>query len=353
MILAGGSGSRFWPLSRSKRPKQFLSLAAEGESLLQATARRILPLVGESGVRVIANGSLIPLIRQHVPFAGIIEEPEARNTAACVGLAAVAALAEGAGDDPVLVVLPADHAVLDEVGLRTALSEAISVARSADVLVTIGIKPTHPHTGYGYVKMGSHLSGRAYRVDRFYEKPNAQRAEKYLEEGGFSWNSGMFVWRARVILEAFKSHLPEMYRGLMQIQNELTTSGAGVHQSRVADIFAEFESTSIDFGVLEHAKNCVVIDAAPFGWSDVGSWDQWSEVFESDTRGNCLDGDVLAIDSDNCVVKAHDRLVAAVGLKNIVIIDSGDALLVVHRDSVQDVRKVVAELKARGRNNLV
>lgn len=351
VILAGGQGSRFWPLSRVKLPKQFLSVSENGESLIQATVRRVEPLVGRDNICVVANDSLRPTILEHVPHAQVVVEPEARNTAACIGLAAVAALAGAKGGDPVLIVLPADHAVKDEDRLRAALSEAVDQARDNDVLVTIGIPPTHPNTGYGYIKRGEAFSGRTHRVDRFYEKPNLQRAERYLEAGGYSWNSGMFVWRASVVLEAFREHLPAMYAGLVAIREEIE---AGRPTSpRVAELFARFESISIDFGILEHARNCLVINAEEFGWNDVGSWDQWAENFATDTEGNLIKGDAIAIDSTGCVVRAQDRLIAAVGLKDVVVIDSGDALLVVSRDHVQDVRKVVSELKQRGRKELI
>jgi mannose-1-phosphate guanylyltransferase len=247
-------------------------------------------------------------------------------------------------------MLPSDHTVSDEVKLQSAIRQAIEVARASDALVTIGIPPTHPHTGYGYIKRGAPVSSRAYQVDRFYEKPSLERAQKYLEQGGFSWNSGMFVWRAKTILEAFKAHLPAMHSGLMEISCEL--AGAA-DAGKIATIFSKFESTSIDFGVLEHAKNCVVIDAEPFGWSDVGSWDQWAESFSSDEQGNLVQGDAVVIDSSHCVVRSNDRLIAAVGLKDVIIVDSGDALLIVSHKHVQDVRKVVAELKARGRGDLI
>jgi mannose-1-phosphate guanylyltransferase len=352
VILAGGQGSRFWPLSRSAKPKQFLSISENGESLIQSTARRVSPLVGSENVRVIAHSGLHSLIKEHVPAAQILQEPSARNTAACIGLAAVYALVESPEIDPVMVVLPADHAVKDEERLREALSEAIRSAAADDVLVTIGIPPTSPHTGYGYIKRGETLSGRAYRVERFYEKPSLERAQKYLEEGGFSWNSGMFVWRAGVVLKAFEAYLPEMYSGLMKIK-ALLESARPEGLAEIDEIFSTLQSTSIDFGVLEHARNCVVIEAEEFGWNDVGSWDQWAENFSTDGDGNLIRGEAVVIDSTSCVIKSQGRLIAAVGLKDVVVIDSGDALLVVARDSVQEVRKVVEELKRRERKDLI
>jgi mannose-1-phosphate guanylyltransferase len=353
VVLAGGQGSRFWPLSRCSKPKQFLSMGTDGESLIQATVRRVESLVEKGRVMVLASDRLAPLVREHVPQAHLVIEPEARNTAACIGLSAVVALLNRDRSDPVLVTLPADHTVSDEEGLRRALSEAIEIAKTTETLVTIGIPPASAHTGYGYIKRGDAISGRAYRVDRFFEKPNQQRAEKYLEQGGYSWNSGMFVWRASVILAAFKELMPEFYASLEEIRAALKDGERLGESAVISGIFSQLESISIDFGVLEHARNCVVIDAEPFGWNDVGSWDQWAESFVTDDDGNLVHGDALVIDSKSCVVRSEGRLIAAVGLEDIVVVDSGDAILVVSREHVQDVRKVVAELKARKRFELI
>jgi mannose-1-phosphate guanylyltransferase len=351
-VLAGGQGSRFWPMSRSSRPKQFLSIKESGESLVQSTVRRVEGIVDPGSIWVVSNPGLVRLITEHVPHARIVCEPVARNTAPCVGLAALHALLDSQGGDPVMVVLPADHAVRDEEKLRSALREAIQHARHSKVLVTIGIPPTRPHTGYGYIKRGAVIDGRTYKVQRFFEKPNLERATKYVEDGSYAWNSGMFVWRASVILEAFKAFLPTMYDGLMEIKGLLEAGMTPAGQQQFEHLFAGFESISIDFGVLEHARNCLVVAAEEFGWNDVGSWDQWAESFAADAEGNLLEGDSLIIDSARCVVRADKRLIAAVGLEDTIIIDAGDALLVVSRERVQDVRKVVEELRRRGRSEL-
>lgn len=347
VILAGGQGARFWPISRRTRPKQFLSINASGESLIQATARRIEPLAGKQNLLVVTGDQLIDLVREHVPNARIIGEPIARNTAASIGLAAAVV----AKEDPKAVVacFPADHAVTDEPKLLAVLREAVTLAQAHDVLVTIGIRPSFPHTGYGYMKRGAAISGNGYAVSRFYEKPNLERAKRYFESGEFFWNSGMFVWRAEVILAAIKEFMPQLHAGLMRIQDAL---GTPKESEVMREVFNDLESISIDFGVLEHARNCALLAAEPFGWNDVGSWDAWAENFEKDQMNNLLHGDVIVIDSKDCVVHSQKRLTAVIGAQDLVIIDSGDAVLVCPRSHVQDVRKIVDELKRRGRDNL-
>lgn len=358
VVMAGGQGTRFWPVSRTACPKQFLVVSESGESLIQATVRRVEPLVGKERTWVLSNENLLPLLDKHVPGIHVVCEPMARNTAACIGLAAVHCLSKMKGEDPCLVVLPADHAIKDDEKLRDTLARGIQIAKQKDVLVTVGIPPTHPHTGYGYIKRGAPIDGPVSKVERFYEKPSLERATKYLESGKYSWNSGMFVWRCSVILEAFQEFLPEMHAGLMAIKALIdAANGSGTlsadSQKSIERIFSSFESVSIDFGILEHARNCVVVEAEEFGWNDVGSWDQWAENFAHDSNGNLIKGDAVVIDSNRCVVQSKQRLVAVVGLQDVVIIDTGDALLVVGRESVQDVRKVVEELKQRGRTDVL
>lgn len=346
--MAGGQGSRFWPVSRRSMPKQFLSISSNGESLIAATARRARALCKTENLHVVTNLAQRKLVEQHVPEAGIICEPVARNTAAAIGYAALHV--RKASPDAVMVVLAADHAVKDEAGLCRALSEAVEVAGKQDALVTIGIKPEFPHTGYGYIKRGKKISGRAYEVARFFEKPSAERARSYMESGEYFWNSGMFAWKAEVILRAIEAHMPELHAGLMRIDRALGSSGEA---QIAAEVFAGLDCISIDFGVVEHARNCCMIAAEPFGWSDVGSWDAWSEHFHADKQGNLALGDALLVDCKNCVVRSEKRFTAVVGGDNLIIIDSGDALLVCPRGQVQDVKKVVDELKRLGREELI
>lgn len=347
-ILAGGQGSRFWPVSRMQRPKQFLSVSSDGESLIQSTSRRVVPLVSEENIWIVTNVVHEPMIKEHVPYAKIISEPIGRNTAAAIGLAALHA----AYEDPetVLLCLPADHAVSDEEKLRQTLTDVVTLAKEKDLLVTVGIPPTRPDTGYGYIQRGDEIGKNAYRVNRFFEKPSLSRAEKYIEQGGFYWNSGMFGWRASVVLAAIEEFLPALYALLEELRPYI---GTDQEEQQTAEVYEKMESISIDFGIMEHARNTAMVEARPYGWNDVGSWDAWAEHFDTDGDGNLLHGDTLAIDSKNCVVSSKDKLIALVGARDLIVIDSGDALLVCPRESVQDVRKVVKVLKEKGRKDLV
>jgi len=348
VILAGGQGTRFWPMSRTKKPKQFLSISQSGESLIQSTARRVLGLTTKDNFVVMTNIMHKGLINSHLPYARVICEPMIRNTAPSIGLAAIHLTQND--KDPVMLVLPADHAVSNEEGLLTALKEAVNCAAKSEVLVTLGIQPVVPHTGYGYIKKGKPLHGNAFNVGRFFEKPNHERAIKYFESGEFLWNSGMFAWRASTILKSIQKFMPELYDGLIRIKEVI---GTAQEASVTSEVFEACESSSIDFGVLEHARNCAVIASAPFGWNDVGSWDAWAEHFDKDENGNLRYGDAVVIDGKNCVVHSQNRLIAVLGLSDLVVIDAGDAMLVCPRGRVQDVRKVVDELQRLKRAELI
>ena len=346
-ILAGGQGTRFWPISRKDRPKQFLSICTSGESLISATAKRATPLCGKENLFVVTNDLHSKHVAEHVPDAQIICEPIARNTAASIGFAAIHILKKDPGG--VMIALPADHAVKDEDKLREVLNEAVEVAKAHDYLVTVGIQPLYPHTGYGYIRRGVQLVGNSYRVHRFYEKPNLERAEDYCEAGDYYWNSGMFVWRAEVIINSIKQYLPDLYQGLMKINDAL---GSPDEQQVTKEVFSGLDPISIDFGILEHANNCAVVVAKDFGWNDVGSWDAWADHFSTDSDGNLIHGEALTIDSRHCVIHSEHKLTAVVGAEDIIVIDSGDALLVCPRSKVQDVKKVVDELRSQGKDEL-
>ncbi|NLF24791.1 MAG: NTP transferase domain-containing protein [Deltaproteobacteria bacterium] len=348
VILAGGQGARFWPVSRKQHPKQFLSINPSGESLIQVTLRRTLPLASSEDALIVTNVAHRDLVEKHLPGVRLICEPFARNTAAAIGLAALYIRRESPG--AVMIVLPADHAVKDEERLRSTYRAAIKVALERDALVTLGIKPESAHTGYGYIKRGEPLDGEAYEVEGFYEKPSLERAQSYFRSPDFFWNSGMFIWRAEVILAAIAKHMPSLHQGLARIEAALGTPD---EQGEIAEVFSSLESTSIDFGVLEHAQNCVVIACEPFGWSDIGSWDVWAEHFPADQAGNTVLGEGLLIDAHGCVVHSEHKLTAVLGVDNLMVIETEDALLVCPRDQAQEVKKIVEMLKAKGREDLI
>lgn len=345
IIMAGGSGTRFWPLSRKSRPKQFLPLASDAP-LIVDTAARLAGLVKPEAVRVVcgpvhakASFRLLP----DVPRRNIVVEPVARNTAPAIALAAL----HVAREDPkgVMVVLPSDHHVADPKAFRAAIRKAEKVARKG-ALVTLGIQPTRPETGYGYVKVGAPLEKTqgASAVDAFVEKPDLATAKRYLKSGRYLWNGGIFVFRADAILEALRNHLPEMTEGLAAIAEVLGTRKEAATLSRV---FPRFPSISIDYGVMEKADNLAVV-GGDFGWSDVGSFAALPEVRPADEQGNVISGKgAVVLDSEGCVVISEKRPIAVVGMKDTVVVDTGDTLLVVPKDRAQEVRKAVDAFKTR------
>jgi mannose-1-phosphate guanylyltransferase len=349
IILAGGSGTRFWPLSRMKRPKQFLKLVT-GRPLLAETFHRVEALCPSARTWVVCGEDHQDGVRAalpDLPAAHLLVEPAARNTAPAIGLAAVYARAED--PDAMLIVLPSDHHVARPEAFRAALEVAAQAAARGDLL-TLGIRPTRAETGYGYLRRGDPRAGGAYAVDAFVEKPDAVTAQRYLQDSAYCWNAGIFVFRADAILAALARHMPKVFEGLEQIARALP-GGGGPAAAREA--FPRMPSISIDYGVMEpeaNGANRIALVPGDFGWSDVGSFAALPEVRELDARGNALAGDTLAVDCDDCVVLSEgDRLVAAVGLRGLCIVDAGDALLVVPRDRAQDVRAAVEALRKQGR----
>ncbi|MGZ6142965.1 MAG: mannose-1-phosphate guanylyltransferase [Myxococcales bacterium] len=320
VILAGGSGTRFWPLSRVKKPKQFLPLVT-GKTLIAETFARVQPIC--DAVWVVCGRDHEAAVKAEVPQARVIVEPAAKNTAPAIALACRAVQREDPG--ATIAVLPSDHHIARPDAFREALELAASASQKGDLL-TIGIKPTRAETGYGYLRRGAARGDGTYAVEAFVEKPDAATAQRYLQDPAYAWNAGIFVFRADAMLDALQRH------GL---------GGA----------FEQMPSISIDYGVMEHESRIALVPG-DFGWSDVGSFAALPEVRALDARGNALSGDALAVDCDDCVVLSEgSRLVAAVGLSGLCIVDAGDALLVVPRDRAQDVRAVVDALKAQGRGD--
>ena len=355
VIMAGGSGSRLWPLSRQLNPKQFLALADAQLSMLQATIRRLdglevgLPrLICNEQHRFLAAEQLRQLGMEQ---ANILLEPVGRNTAPAIALAALQALGEA--DDPLLLVLAADHLIQDVAAFHASIRSALPLA-AAGKLVTFGIVPTHPETGYGYIEKGHALADDGYVVNRFVEKPDLATARDYLASGDHFWNSGMFLFRARRYLEALARFQPAM---LTACRAALAGGAQDMHFTRVdAQAFAACPEDSIDYAVMEPLCNAaegsssdvamVPLDA---GWSDIGSWSALWEVGARDADGNLFKGDVLGQATRNSYVHADSRLVATVGVEDLVIVETQDAVLVAHKDQVQDVKQIVERLKRNGR----
>ncbi len=337
VVLAGGSGTRLWPLSRMHAPKQFLQLAGD-QTLFEATVARLRPLLDDTQVLVVsgedvAKGEGYRLLQ---PFKTLIE-PAARNTAPAIGIAALQCLREG--DDPVMVVLPSDHLIRDIPAFHKALEIAIEAARGGK-LVTFGIYPTAPETGFGYIR--SQPGSDVQRVLEFREKPDRMTAEQFLASGDYFWNSGMFVWRASAILAAIREHVPQLGIALDKIRDD---QGPDL-QGSIRRNFAACPSVSIDKGVLEKSADVFMVPGK-FGWSDVGSWDAVYDVSEKDAARNVEQGNVLQFDCKNSHFRSESRLIAAVGVENISVIETADAILVSGRGESQHVRKIVDELVRR------
>lgn len=354
VVMAGGSGTRFWPLSRQAKPKQFLDIVDGEKSLIQLTWDRIKALPFKTSVLVASGESHIDLVSQHLPESGIVAEPCARNTAACVAYAAMRI--ESEVGPKAMLCLPADHIIQNLERFEEVISCALEKINSSDVLATIGLKPTKPETGYGYIKCGDEVTGASklpvFNVDRFVEKPDLKTAESYLQSGEYFWNSGMFIWRTDVLLSSLKQYFPDLHQGLELM---FKVDGDALEKSiRVS--FPKLPSESIDTGLMEKAENVVMVPAEGLEWSDVGAWDAWAESASDEIRdkdGNVCSGDVKLIDSKACSVYSQSRLIAGVGLENLIIVDTGDALLVMPSDRAQDVKKVIAELQEEGKTKLL
>lgn len=350
IIMAGGSGTRFWPASRERKPKQFLNIIGS-RPLIEQTFLRVSPLTEEQNIFLVINHVHRALTEQI--FAErrvtILSEPMGRNTAPCIGLAAIH-LRRNAGDVP-MVVLPADHFIADEEAFRQTLQAAARVAETG-AIATIGITPTRPETGYGYILKGAQQSAMSshpvFLVEKFVEKPDLATATEYVTSGRYLWNSGIFAFTPNTILEEMATHLPDVYRGLVELEEHISASS---YQRGLEKVYARFPSISIDYGVMEKTRRPVYVLPGTFGWSDVGSWHALYELRreERDERENVTDGRALLIDTHQSFVYAPSgRLVAAVGLDHLLIVDTPDALLVADLRRSQDVRRITEELKRRG-----
>lgn len=343
LIMAGGRGERFWPKSRQNLPKQFLSLTDDGKTMIQLTVERIMPLVEVDDIYISTNQDYKKLVMEQlpqIPEENILCEPMGRNTAPCIGLGAIH-MAKKYGD-AVMLVLPSDHLIKYNAIFLSTLEDACRTAEQGSNLVTIGITPDAPETGYGYIKfLPDQLLGRAYRVDRFVEKPDLETAKEYVASEQYLWNSGMFIWKVSTILENLQKYLPAVYSGLDRIQASI---GTEQEEQVLEQVFQAFPSESIDYGVMEKAKNIYILTGA-FGWDDVGSWLAVGRLKKSNEFGNVITGNAVTIDTKNSIIQGGKKLIATVGLQDVIIVDTEDALLVCDKDSAGDIKKVLENLK--------
>lgn len=346
MILAGGGGTRLWPMSRSATPKQFLNLSSEDLSLLQATAKRLHPLIKTNDVHILGSkahaGELLNQMQQldgSYPAENLLLEPMARNTAPAI-LWGLLSIPEHRRDEAV-VFLPADHLIQREDKFREYLSQAETLA-NAGYVVTFGIQPDRPETGYGYIKAGTPLTV-GFKLDSFKEKPNLETAKQYLQEGGFTWNGGIFMAKPAVLIEEFKQHAPAIYN---VFEEALKEHGNLSDEDVLLSVFQTVPADSIDYAVMERTQKAAVLPVQ-MDWSDLGSWESIHQIATKDENGNKFRGNVMGFGVKNSLIMGQKRLVAAIGVQNLIVVDTPDALLICDLHQTQDVKKVVEELKAQ------
>jgi len=352
VIMAGGAGTRFWPRSRRRLPKQLLPIVTP-RSMLQDTVDRARTLVAVERILVVTTSELRAAVQRQLPGLprrNVIGEPVGRNTAACIGLAALRVAQED--PDATMIVLPADHLVRNAPAFRKAIRTAARLG-DAGHLATIGITPAGPETGYGYIECARGITGYgrdASWVASFTEKPTRRRAEHFLGSGRYLWNSGIFAWQARVILAQIETHIPRLGRGLAALRDSL---GGRREAAMLRRVYPSLPATSIDYGILERADRVAVVRGR-FGWSDVGSWAAMGQIWGGGMPGgNAVQGRAVAVHARGCVVSSPRRLVALCGVEDLIVVDAPDALLVCHSSRAQDIRLVVQELERRGLKRLL
>ncbi len=347
--MAGGRGTRFWPRSREKKPKHLLDIISH-RTIIQETVDRILPLVEPKNILIVTgrkHANLLIKQLPEIPLENIIIEPEGKNTAPCIGLAALH-IQKKAGDDT-MVVLPSDHAITDTDRFLQVIKTAAQTAAYKDALVTIGIKPTSPQTCYGYIEQGDSLESgmteEVCHVKSIREKPDFQRASEFVKSGKFYWNSGIFIWKASTILKAISCFLPNLAAGLVTINKSMGLPG---EKAAVRHIYKNLDSISIDYGVMEKADNVYTVKG-DFGWSDVGSWDALWEILASDENDNAIigGGNVICEESTGCLVYSPNKLVVLAGIKDLIVVETKDALLICPKGNSQEVKKIVDSLEAK------
>ncbi|MGN8071721.1 mannose-1-phosphate guanylyltransferase [Mucilaginibacter sp. SG564] len=348
IIMAGGIGSRFWPISRSSHPKQFIDILGTGKTLIQNTYERFLKVCPKENIYVVTNENYTKLVKQQLPEMAdgqILTEPVMRNTAPCVAYGCFKI--ESLNPEAVIVVAPSDQQILDEEAFVTAIEKSLETAASTDSLITLGIKPSRPDTGYGYIQYTDQAINQDFhKVKTFTEKPTLEIAKTFIQSGDFLWNAGIFVWSAKAIVNAFGRHLPEMHEIFAEARPVYNT---GDEKSYVHKAYQQCINISIDYGIMEKADNVYVLPSA-FGWSDLGTWASIYDLAEKDYVGNVVipSEKVIMYDSSNCMVNVPgEKLVILQGLHDFIVVESNNTLLICPRDQEQNVKQVVADVKAK------
>ncbi|NEW07076.1 mannose-1-phosphate guanylyltransferase [Paenibacillus sp. SYP-B3998] len=351
VIMAGGGGTRFWPLSRQNKPKQLLNISGN-DIMINDTILRYKNVISIENTLIVTNKSQVSLLEEilleQVPKNNILKEPIAKNTAACILYAALHL--QKKYDNCLMVVLPSDHYITNVSNFRATLEKACLLAEETENLVTIGIKPSFPSTGYGYINFNKNiLKNGAYEVNEFVEKPNFEKAKQYLSTGDYLWNSGMFLWKTSKIIDCFQRYLPRIYNNMMQIYKDI---GTEKEEEAIANIYPTLQNISIDYGILERSDDVIVVPG-DFGWNDVGSWDALGGIFSPDDHGNIVRAKHIGLDTKNSIIFGKDRLIATIGVDNLIIAETNDAILVCPKDKAQDVKNIVDILKQKGMINYV
>jgi len=344
-IMAGGIGSRFWPVSRVNHPKQFLDILGAGKTLIQQTYERFVHLVPAENIFVVTANEYLGITKEQLPQLpeeNIIGEPFRKNTAPCI--AYISFKLRKMNPEASLIVAPADHLILQEDKFLEVCNDALKFVNHFNALVTIGIKPTYPNTGYGYIQHeDAPATPGVHKVKTFTEKPNLELAKTFIASGDFLWNSGIFIWKIKNGIDAFHKHMPEMYELFLSEEEKLNTPD---EKEIIEEIYPQCSNISVDFGVMEKANNVYVIPAS-FGWSDLGTWNSAWDNMEKDYLENAVAGDrVIVFDTSKCVVHVpDDKLVVLQGLENFIVADTKDVLLICHKDKEQEIKEYVAEVK--------
>ena len=353
IIMAGGGGTRFWPVSRQKKPKQLLNLSGK-DLMINETIDRLRRVVNLEDIFIITNSSqaeeMMEVTQNRILKDHILVEPSARNTAACIGYAAMEI--EKKYGDGIMIVAPSDAYIKNVDKYVEVLEQAVEAVERENKLVTIGIMPTFPATGYGYIKFEKTENTAVKTVTEFKEKPDEERAKYYISTGNYVWNSGIFIWKASTILKKYKKYIPDIYAELIKIGEAINTEN---DLETIRAIYPEIRKISVDYAIMEPSamEGEVLVIPGEFGWSDVGSWDMMNVLRETDSQGNIAFGDTVMIDTSNTIVYSSGKLVSVVGVDNLVVVETDDAIMVCKKENAQDVKKIVEKLEASGRTEFL